>query len=58
MVNQPLPPHPLADARAVQQVDRALFQHSRADALFHVFPAVRLDHHRLDTLQVQQVREQ
>jgi hypothetical protein len=47
----------LADARFDEQVDRALFQQARADALFDVFPAARFDNDGFDSLQVEQVGE-
>src|SRR5215210_5308554 len=58
VVDHPLPLHPVADARLVQQVDRALLQHARPDPVLYVIAAAGLEHDRLDTLQVQQVREQ
>ena len=47
----------LADARFDEQIDRALFEQARADALFDVFPAARFDDDGFDSLQVEQVGE-
>ena len=57
VMNQPFPPHPLARADFLQQINRALLQHACAHAFFAIFPAASLDHHRLDALPMQQVRE-
>jgi hypothetical protein len=56
-MNQPFPPHPLSHADFLQQVNRALFQHPGAHALFAIFPAASLDHHGLDALPMQQMRK-
>ena len=57
VVDEPLAPQPLADADLVQQVDRALLQHARADPLLDVLAAPVLEHDGVDARQVQQMRE-
>ena len=57
VVHQALAPHSIAQAGFIQQVDGALLQHAGPDTLLDVLPAPGLDHHRLDALQVQQVRQ-
>ena len=58
VMHQPFAPQPLADPRARQDVDGALLEHAGAHPAFGVLAAAGLDHHRLDAVQVQQVREQ
>ena len=58
VVHQSLAAQPLAHPRVAEQVDRALLENSRADALLHVSAALRLDHDRFDALPVEQVGEQ
>ena len=41
-----------------EQVDGALLEHAGAHALLDVVAAAGLEHHRLDALPVQEVREQ
>ena len=50
--------HALADAALREQVDRALLEHAGADRRLDLLAAARLEHHRVDALEVQQVREQ
>ena len=50
--------HPLADLRRIEQVDRALLEHARADPPLHVGPAAALQDHRLDALEMQELGEQ
>ena len=57
VVDEPLAPQPLADARLDQEVDRALLEHAGADAALDVLAAARLEHDRVDPAQVQKVRE-
>jgi hypothetical protein len=58
VMQKPLPHHARADARFVEQIGSALFKNSCAYALLDVLPASRLQHDRLDSLQMQKVREQ
>ena len=58
VVHEPLALHPVAEPALDQQVDRALLEHAGADALLQVRAAAHLEHHRLDALLVEQVREQ
>jgi hypothetical protein len=58
LVDGALAVHALADPGLAQRVHRALLEHARAHALHHVVAVARLEHDRLDALQVQQVREQ
>src|SRR5271156_6597019 len=57
VMNQPLALQATADAGLDHQVHRALLQHAGPDAFLHVFAAARLDHHGVDTFQMQQVRK-
>ena len=45
----------LADARFDQQIDRALLEQARADALLDVFSAARFEDDGFDSLQVEQM---
>ena len=47
----------LADARFNEQINRALFEQARANALFDVFPAARFKNNGFDPLQVEQMGE-
>jgi hypothetical protein len=47
-----------SEARGDEQIDGALFEHSRAHALFDIFAAVALDDHGFDALQVEKMGEQ
>ncbi len=58
MVYQSLPAHAVADSGRVQQVHRALLEHSGADSLLDVLAALGLDDHRIDAFEVEQVRKQ
>src|SRR3954465_985877 len=58
MMDQPFATQAPADARGIQQIHSALFEHARADALFYVLPSVSLDDDGLDAFQVEQVRQQ
>jgi hypothetical protein len=44
---------PLPDTRFDQQVDRALFQQARSDALFNIFSAARFDDDGFDSLKME-----
>src|SRR5207237_1751824 len=50
--------HALADAGRLQQVDGALLEHAGADRRPDLLAAAQLEHHGVDSLQVQQVRKQ
>src|ERR1700719_2947388 len=50
--------HPLADADLVHQIDRALFEHACPNDGFDIVTAVFFENHRLDALQVEDVRQQ
>ena len=56
-VDDPLAPHPPADAGLVEEVDHALLEHARADARLDVLAAPVLEHDRLDPLAMEQLRE-
>ena len=43
---------------SLEQVDRALLEHAGADRRLDLLAAARLEHHRFDAAQMQQVREQ
>ena len=58
VMDHPFAAHPLAHPGRVEQVRRALLEHSRADPPLEVRAAPRLDHDRLDPLPPEQVREQ
>jgi hypothetical protein len=49
--------HPFTDACFDQQVDGALLEQAGADSLLDVLPAARFQHHGLDALKVEQMRE-
>ena len=57
VVDEALALHALAHARSRQQVDRALLEHPGADALLDVLAAARLEHDRVDALELQQAGE-
>jgi hypothetical protein len=57
VMHQAFAPHPLAGARFVEQIHRALFQNPGADSRFHVLARLSLDYKGVDALQVEQVRE-
>jgi hypothetical protein len=48
----------LADAGLDEQLDRPVLEHAGADALLDVLAAAILEHHRLDSLEMEQVPEQ
>src|SRR5207302_4903385 len=56
-VHDALPLQPLADAGLAEELDGALFEHSRADAVLAVVAAPVLEHDRLDALELQKSRE-
>ncbi len=53
-----LAPHAFADPGFVQQLLGAVFQHARTNAVLDVFARSRFQHNGLDTLQMQQMRQQ
>jgi hypothetical protein len=57
-VTKPFLHHPLADTYLVHKIDRTLFKHARPDDGFDVVTTVSFENHRLDALQVQDVRQQ
>ena len=57
VVDDALAVEALGDSAAVEQVDGALLQHAGADARLDVVAAPVLEHDRLDTGAVQQLRE-
>ena len=57
LVDEALAAQTVAHADLVQQVDRPLLEDARADPLFDVLAAPRLEHDRVDALEMQQVRE-
>src|SRR5690606_37084918 len=58
VVHQPDLVHARPDLCGVEQIDRALLEHARADPPLDVRPAAPLQDHRLDAVQVQKLREQ
>ena len=57
VVHEALAAHALAHARGVQQIDGALLEHARADPLLDVLATARLEHDRLDALELEQLRQ-
>src|SRR5262249_57110841 len=58
VMNESLAPHPLPDARFVEDVHRALFQHARPDAAFDILAAAGFDDNGFNALQPQQAPKQ
>ena len=58
LVHEPFAHHPLAHAGLVQQVDRVLLEHAGAYRRLDVLAAARLEHDRVDALQMQEVGKQ
>jgi hypothetical protein len=58
VVDQPLAQQPLADVRLYQQFDRALLQDAGANARGDILAAAPLEHHAVDAVLMQQLREQ
>ena len=54
---QPFALQPVADAGFEHQVDGALLEDAGPHTFFHIFAAASFEHHRLDTFQMQQMRE-
>ena len=57
VMHESLAAHALPDARALEQIRGALFQHACADALLDVLAAARLEHDRVDALDLEQPRQ-
>ena len=57
VVDDALAMQPLAGADRREQVDRALLEHARADALLAVVAAAALEHDRLDPAAAQELRQ-
>ena len=57
LVPQTFPCEAIADADLTHQIDSALLEHARADALDHVLLTAVLDDERMDPLQVEKVAE-
>ena len=57
VVHEALAAHALTHARGVQQIDGALLQHACAYALLDSLPTARLEHERLDALELEQLRQ-
>ena len=57
VVDDPLAVQPVVDAGPVEEVDRTLLEHARADACLDVFAAAVLEDHRVDTRAVQELAE-
>ena len=57
VVDDALALHALADARVVEEVDRALLEHAGADARLDVLAAPVLEHDRLDPLALEELSE-
>jgi hypothetical protein len=58
VVHQADPMHPLADLGRIEQVDRALLEHARADLPLDVCPAAAFQDDRVDALKMQELGEQ
>ena len=56
VVNEALASHALANARLVEQVHAALFQNAGAHPVFDIVATAILDDHRVDAVEMQQVR--
>ncbi len=56
-VHEALARHPLSHPRLGEEIDDTLFEHPRADPGFDVLAASVLQDHRLDALEMQQVRQ-
>src|SRR5215469_9756529 len=54
---EPFALQPIAEASLDQQIDRALFQHTRAHTFNHVLACARFDNFRVDPFQVQQMSQ-
>ncbi len=50
--------HALAALRLAHQVGEAVLQHAGANAAQHIFAALPLQEHRVDALEMQQLRQQ
>ena len=57
MVDQAFALQPLTDAGLGEQIDRSLFEQTRAHALLAILPAARFDHDGLNSLEMQEVRQ-
>jgi hypothetical protein len=57
LVDEPVAHHPVPHAGLAHEVDRALLQDSRLDRLLDRLAGLQVDHHRLHTPLVQQVRQ-
>ncbi len=55
MMREPLAIHAFAKTACAQQIDRALFQHPRAQPSLDVGAIMALQHHRFDPMLVQQM---
>ena len=58
MVDEPVAHHPVPHPGLAHQVDRALLQDPGLDRLLDRLAGLEVDHHRLHSAQVQQVRQQ
>ncbi len=58
VMHQPLAPHAIAQTDRGHEVDHALLQNARAHTLDHVLFAARFEHHRIDSLEMEQMSEQ
>ena len=57
VVHQPLAAHAIAHTGLLEQVDRSLLEDSRPDPVLAVLAAARLEDHRVDALQLQELRQ-
>jgi hypothetical protein len=57
MVDEALAFEPVSDTYLREEIDRGLFENSRADALFDVVPAASLQNNGVNPVQVQQMAE-
>lgn len=57
IVDGPLTIHPLSDARLPEQFRRPMLEHASPNRRLYCVATAKLEHDRLDALEVQQVRE-
>src|SRR5215210_159780 len=57
LVDETLAVKPVGEAKLGEQIDCALLEDARPDPLLHVFPTAVLEHHALDPLSPEEMRE-
>src|SRR6185436_2393403 len=58
VVDEALAVEPVGEPGVVEELDGALLEDARADAVLDVLAAARLEHDRVDSLEVEEVRKQ